>query len=74
MKKNSLDHTSEDNNKDYVCVKPGISMIQQLEELLRSKVVNDFLINPKTGQYQLGMFLNISTGKRRVQRCRKLVL
>ena len=45
--------TSEDKNKDYVCVKTGISRSQQLEKLLKSKVV-DIFINPKTGgQYHL---------------------
>ena len=31
-KKNNIQLTSEDNNKYYVCIKPGISISQQLEE------------------------------------------
>ena len=73
MNKNNVDLTSEE-KKYYVCVKPGISKSQQLEESLKSKVVNIFLLNPKTWQYQLGMFLKLNTGKRRSQRCRKSVL
>ena len=72
-KKNYLYLTSEDKNKDYVCVKPGISRSQKLEEQLNPKVVIIFL-KSSTGQYQSGMFLNTSTGKWRVQIWSKLVL
>ena len=72
-KKKNVYHTSEDNGKDSVCVKPGILRSQQLEESLKSNVVF-LLINSNTGQYQLGMFLKRNTWKRTSQICRKLVL
>ena len=46
-KKHDVDLKSEENNKDYVCVKPGIWRSQQLEEFLKSRVVSNLFAKPK---------------------------
>ena len=46
--------TSEDNNKDSVYVKPDVLKIHQLEELLRSKVVNNLFDQHKDRTEPIG--------------------
>ena len=74
MKKRDVDLTSEDNNKDSVCDKPGISRSQQLEESLKSKVVNNFFAKLKDRTVPIGDFLRLNTGGREDQNFRKSVL
>ena len=54
MNKHNVYLTSEDNNKDYVCVKPGISRSQKLEESLKSKVFNNLFAKPKDRTVPIG--------------------
>ena len=50
----NVDLTSEDNNKYSVCVQADISKIQQLEESLKSKVVNNLFPKPKDSTVPIG--------------------
>ena len=62
---------SEENNYDSISVK-YVFQIVNVEESLKSKSLKNALLNPITGQYQLGIFMNFNTKKIRFQICRHL--
>ena len=55
-KKHGVLLTSEDINKDYVCVKPGISRSQKLDESLKAKGVNNLFAKLKYRTVPIGNF------------------